>query len=193
MFNSRYHGPINEKTGTSLIIVCTDKYREHANYLQQLISQDDTKFLGTNGVTSAIYLEKEYSQNRPKLSSHQYLLFIGPSDEAKKQNETIPPKFRDGCLHYGWLGKIGTLYVDDSFKFLTWKELKRLISVNFFGCLGSIIVIHILAGLFTASLVCQKLDYNKKTQKELYRLLIKKFYKNGLKSFIARDNRPETV
>lgn len=188
MFDSKYHGPINEKTGASLIIVCADEYREHANYLQQLISQDDTKFLGTNGVTSAIYLEKEYSQNRPKLSSHQYLLFIGPSDEAKKQNETIPPKFRDGCLHYGWLGKIGTLYVDDSFKFLTWKELKRLISGNF-----SIIVIHILAGLFTASLVCQKLDYNKKTQKELYRLLIKKFYKNGLKSFIARDNRPETV
>lgn len=180
MFNSRYHDPINEKTGASLIIVCADKYREHANYLQQLISQDDPKFSGTTGVTSAIYLEKEYSQNRPTLSSHQYLLFIGPSDECKKQKETIPDKYHYHCLHYGWLGKIGTIYVDDTLN----RIVKPMISyaldwpVPDRGVLSYDEQLNVITA-----------------KKKLYRILIKSFYENDLKSFmkLKLPDCPETV
>lgn len=180
MFNSRYHGPINEKTGASLIIVCEDEYREHANYLQQLISQDDPKFSGTTGVTSAIYLAKEYSANRPELSSHQYLLFIGPSNEAKKQKETIPDKYHDHCLHYGWLGKIGIMYVDDSDELPSWAT--RIALGALFPILGPCWRISIE-------------EHNKQCNKRLYRCLIKTFYENGLKSFmkLKLPDCPETV
>lgn len=164
-----------------LLIVCEDKYREHANYLLQLISQDEKKFVGEIGIKTAIFFPKKYKDNLHRISSEQYVLFIGPSDDAKKQNETIPDKYHYHCLHYGWLGSIGTLYIEDSI-------------------LNTIVKVMISYAVDWPVPVGGGLRYdkqlNKKTaEKELYRQLIKTFYENGLKSFMKLKvpDCPETV
>lgn len=96
----------NEK---SLMIVCDEKERDFANYLIQLTGQNRN-----NGIliSAAIYNEKQYKDNLPKISSQQHIIFIGDSHEAKEQRRTIVDTYNKFGMHYGSLGKRGVLYVD---------------------------------------------------------------------------------
>ena len=70
-----------------LIIVCGDSEKKYAMYLQQLVSTRDDKEdeqIGTKdgAVNAVIWNEKQYEDNRIKLSSTNNILFIGDSKLA---------------------------------------------------------------------------------------------------------------
>lgn len=151
-----------------LIIVCDDKEKPHANYLQQLISRGEVQ------VESAIYTSKQYIDNRPKLSSNQYILFVGLSAAAKEHLDTVTEecKVQDDCMIYGWNGKRGVLYVDPSFKKFPWKKIVSITTIALIICTTM---------LLGAMSLTQKKE---KIERELYKELVKKFYEKGLKSFM---------
>ncbi|MBE6624364.1 MAG: hypothetical protein E7622_01840 [Ruminococcaceae bacterium] len=100
-----------------LIIVYDKATEATANYLLQMISgNDDTDGAQTgtkDGELDAnIWSEKEYANNRPKLSSAQYVLFIGNSRTAKTMRENVADTFCEAGMHYGWLGTQAFMYVD---------------------------------------------------------------------------------
>lgn len=102
----------------SLIIVCDDKEISYANYLVQLIGQKDDKGdevvgVSDDTVSAAIFTTKYYKDNLPQISSNTHILFIGHSDVAKEQMQTIQDTYSKFGMHYGWLGKRAVLYVDD--------------------------------------------------------------------------------
>lgn len=67
-----------------MIIVCSDKRRKQADFLSQLISgiPSDNKLAGTTVVVWSI---NDYKANSPKISSEQYILFIGNSELIKEK------------------------------------------------------------------------------------------------------------
>jgi len=115
------------KQNTPLIIVCDDKDIAYANYLIQLIGQNDDeggKVVGItdDSVSAAIYTTKFYKDNLPNIPSTQRIIFVGQSPVAKEQRETIQDKYEKLGMHYGWLGKRAVLYVDDTSA--DWMKLK---------------------------------------------------------------------
>ncbi len=99
-----------------LIIVCEEKLRKYGDFLSQLISlEDDTedKIVGVKdgSVTAQVWTEKEYESNSAKISSEQYILFIGNSKLIKEKRSHMLQKFGDYGMHYGWLGKQAALNV----------------------------------------------------------------------------------
>lgn len=145
-----------------LVIVCDNKGEPHANYLQQLISR------GKVQVESVIFTSKQYIDNRPLLLSNQYLLFVGLSAAAEKHLDTVTEecKVQDGYMIYGWNGKTGVLYVDPSFKKLSWMEI--------------VLTMYPPTMIFFGNIIQKK----KNIERELYKKLVKKFYEKGLKSFV---------
>ncbi len=152
-----------------LIIVCDDKGKPHANYLQQLISRGEVQ------VESAIYTSKQYIDNRPKLSSNQYILFVGLSAAAKEHLDTVTEecKVQDAYMIYGWNGKRGVLYVDPSFKKFPWKEIVSITTIALIIC-----------KMLFLWYVMPPTQRKKEIERELYKELVKKFYEKGLKSFM---------
>ena len=77
-----------------LIIVYDKSTEATANYLLQLISgTDDVEGaqVGTRdgNVDANIWSEKEYANNRPKLSSAQYVLFVGNNKTVRTLRENV--------------------------------------------------------------------------------------------------------
>ena len=111
------NGP--QKAELPLIIVCDDKDMVNANYLIQLIGQQDDSGdsivgIEDGSVSAAIFTSKNYKDNLPQIPSTQHILFIGQSSVAQEQAKTIPEIFSKLGMHYGWLGKRAVLYVDDT-------------------------------------------------------------------------------
>ena len=100
----------HEPNKTSLIIVCDDKTKEYASFLQQLISQnddyDDTIVGVKDGtVSAAIWSTKVYEDNLAELTSNSYVVFIGSSEISKEQGRNVKFSFCKYGMNYGWLGK----------------------------------------------------------------------------------------
>lgn len=115
------------KSDAPLIIVCDEKEISYANYLIQLVGQKDDNGdtivgIADDTVSAAIYTTKFYIGNLPQIPSTQHILFIGHSNTAKEQRQTIQDKYSKLGMHYGWLGKRAVLYVDDSSS--DWFKLK---------------------------------------------------------------------
>jgi len=115
------------KQNTPLILVCDEKDIAYANYLIQLIGQNDDEAdkvvgIADDSVSAAIYTTKFYKDNLPNIPSTQRIIFIGQSPVAKEQRETIMDKYEKLGMHYGWLGKRAVLYVDDTSA--DWMKLK---------------------------------------------------------------------
>ncbi len=101
-----------------LIIVCDDSTEKYANYLLQLVSakdDEDGEIVGTKdgSVEATIWNEVQYEDNKPKLSSKAYVLFMGDSKLARARRETMTERYHEVGMHYGWLGSQAFLYVDD--------------------------------------------------------------------------------
>lgn len=191
---------------TSLIIVCDDKEISLANYLIQLIGQNDDKeqnIVGVkdNTVSAAIFTVKYYKDNLPTISSNTHILFIGESSVAKEQRKTIQDKFSKLGMHYGWLGKRAVLYVDDSSaEWIKLKDDKKsyndFISLsNSYGLeLEDVLAEYaeninkgILVKTFVTGMPKTFLEYKKakeKIKEQQYRLLEFIFYNDDLKNFI---------
>ena len=187
----------------ALIIVCDDKDMVYANYLIQLIGQVD------DNITAAIYTAKTYKDNLPKIPSKQCVLFIGQNDVAKEQRKTIPDKFNQEGMHYGWLGKRAVLYVEDiSNDWLKLKELKGDYAsflqfskergmahpdalaeyVKKFGnwkTAAAVVAGGVVAGGVVAGKALVDLTKTvKEVKAQQYRTLIKVFYEDSLKLFV---------
>lgn len=109
----------NANPDSPLIIVCDEKEIAYANFLIQLIGQKDDdgeKIVGIadDSVSAAIYTTKFYIGNLPQIPSTQHILFIGQSNVAKEQRQSIQDKYKTLGMHYGWLGKRAVLYVDET-------------------------------------------------------------------------------
>ena len=112
----------NENTAkrTSLVIVCEDKNMIYANYLIQLIGEnDDRKDSDTvigikdDTVAAAIWSPKQYKDNLPTLTSRTHIVFLGLNDVAKEQMLGISNMVDLHGMHYGWLGKRAVMYIDN--------------------------------------------------------------------------------
>lgn len=100
-----------------LTIVCDEKEKKYATYLQQLLSalDDETdKQVGTKDgmVTAAILNEQQYEDNLSQLSSSNYILFMGNSDAAKAARANMDEKYCECGMHYGWLGRQAYMYAE---------------------------------------------------------------------------------
>ena len=102
----------------NIIIVCDKAHEKYANYLHQLVSVKDDKNEEIRGikdgeVTSAVWLDKVYRDNKPQLPSSSLVIFIGESGTIKKETDNIPNKFYKYGMIYGWLGSKAVLKVSD--------------------------------------------------------------------------------
>lgn len=106
---------------TSLTIVYTEGTEEYANYLQLMLSSNDDNgdnIVGVKdgSVSAAVWSEKQYLDNKPKISNNQHVLFIGKSKQISKECFGMQEKFSKFGMKYSWLGKRGMLCVDHSIK-----------------------------------------------------------------------------
>lgn len=201
-------GNMMQPATRSLIIVCDEKERCYANYLIQLIGQkddvgDSIVGIADDSVSAAIFTTKQYKDNLSQIPSSQHILFIGLTKEAKEQVNTIPDKFNELGMHYGWLGKRAVLYVDDVAG--EWLKLKddKAHYTEFWTFSKSRGMVHAdalaqfakkLDGGFADKLMPtlvaapkMLIDRNKtisEVKAQQYRTLIKVFYEDGLKSFV---------
>ena len=100
-----------------LIIVCDEKREKFGNYLFQLISRKDDTEENTVGikdgsVTAALWLEKDYIANRPKLQPNQHVLFIGNSKYLKEKRCNMSVDFSKYGMKYGSLGTQAFIVVE---------------------------------------------------------------------------------
>ena len=101
----------------NIIIVCNDTEKQYATYLQQLVSANDDKEgeqVGTKdgNVTAAIYSEKQYQDNLTKLSSTNYILFMGNGKLAQDARANMEEAYCEFGMHYGWLGRQAYMYAE---------------------------------------------------------------------------------
>ena len=106
------------KATKKLIIVCDEKTEQYANYLRQLISTNDDKDGEVVGIADgtvevAVWLEKEYLDNRAKVSSNEHILFIGDNKTSKSESSSMVVKFEKFGMQYGWLGKRAMMKVNN--------------------------------------------------------------------------------
>ena len=102
-----------------LIIVCDEKTEKYANFLRQLISTNDDnedEVIGTpdGEVEAVVWLDKEYSANKAKVSSKDHVLFVGDSKVCKAETSTMNVKYSRFGMEFGWLGKRGMMRVEGS-------------------------------------------------------------------------------
>lgn len=100
-----------------LIIVCEEKLRKYADLLAQLISSSDD--VGDNvvgvkdgAVVAQVWTETDYIRQSVQMSSEQYILFIGNSKLMREKRYYMVEMFSEYFMHYRWLGKQASLYVD---------------------------------------------------------------------------------
>ena len=192
-----------------IIIIHDNETAIYANYLRQLISCD--------GCFSAIvWTEKEYADNRPTVSSDEYLLFIGNHKAAKAERSTMEIKYSGYGGQYSWLGKRGCLSVTKGIgnektyrKFIEECNTYKKISVQKNTALSKVIKISsdvikadtsrqvfaaspqaatIALILSAAILGTAKLKEKKIIRDQQYRFLIVKFFTDDLEKFLEAQS-----
>lgn len=194
----------NEEPQKTLIIVCDEKENSCANYLIQLIGDKNDNNIDLN-VKAVLYNTKTYRDNLGQIPSSQRVLFIGVNKFTKEQVGTIPDKYNELDMHFGWLGKRAVLYVDDITdnisnitnikknyeKFLEYSLKYDMKYENIIDSFLSIkkqlstAAFYVVGTIFGASKVAY--DLNKirvGIKKQKYQTLIKIFYGEGLKNFM---------
>ncbi len=70
-------------------------------------------------VTTTVWSEKQYIDNKPTLSSEEYLVFLGKTKTG--QNISDAPSFKNYYsefnMHYGWLGKQAVIGLSSDYTF----------------------------------------------------------------------------
>lgn len=175
------------------LIVVYDKNTEAtANYLLQLISGNDDAEgtqVGTKdgNVEVSLWSEKEYNDSRPKMSSTQYVLFVGNGKMVKTLRENVTDTFCAVGMHYGWLGTQAFMYVDgglnkdniDEFNALCDKYAKQFeakLDMHYSPSSKNILkVVKRVGDLFQS----------KEAEKQQYTLLATIMYMDGITKFIG--------
>ena len=103
----------------NLAIIYDKETRKYANYLKQLIMQnDDTedKVVGVEDgtVNIQVYSEEQYEASFATFAASQYILFIGNGKIAKESREYMKIQFKKYGMRYSWLGRQSALYIDHS-------------------------------------------------------------------------------
>ena len=101
---------------TNVAVVCDEKTRKYATYLSQLVMQKDDSEDGVVGtkdgeVNVMILSEEEYRNSR--ISSSQYVIFIGDGDVAKESRALMKTHYKIYGMKYAWLGHQCALYVEE--------------------------------------------------------------------------------
>ena len=100
-----------------LLIVCEDNLIQYGDFLSQLISLEDDKEgeivgIKDGSVAAQVWPEKDYKANAAKISSDQYILFVGNSKLAKDKRAHMLNKYSKYGMNYWCLGKQASLFVD---------------------------------------------------------------------------------
>ena len=102
---------------TNLIIVCNEKMMDYANFLIQLVGQNDdaeeVRGVRDNSLVAAIWTEKQYKDSLANITSDTHILFIGDSKLVQSQAQNIKVKFEKYGMKYGWLGKRAVMVVEN--------------------------------------------------------------------------------
>lgn len=171
----------------SVIIICSDKCRKYGDYLTQLIStidDDDEKIL------ASVWSIKEYNNNSSKLSSDQYLLFIGNDQAIRDKKSNMKVYYEQYKMKYAWLGHQAALFVDGALYGKEYSDFKKYISdifkdgipekikeidINMFKNLSVAMVLLPLTGTYRR---------NKMVEEQQYICLVYDFFINGLRNFM---------
>ena len=178
-----------------LIIVYDKNTEATANYLLQLISgTDDVEGaqVGTRdgNVDANIWSEKEYANNRPKLSSAQYVLFVGNNKTVRTLRENVADTFCECGMHYGWLGTQAFMYVEPGAitkdNYAQFEELSKKYSKEFSSkCnLQYTAEDNAFIGFFKR---VGDFFQSKEIEKRQYALLAMIMYIDGLTAFLAEE------
>lgn len=87
------------------ILVSVDDEKVFSNLLFGLISQDGQ-------YDAALWNQKHFRANEPKLSIRQKLIFLGEFEESKNMIPNIKWEYEQFGMKYGWLGNKAVVYVD---------------------------------------------------------------------------------
>ena len=106
-------------TKKKLIVVCDKKTEKYANYLRQLVSQNDDSEGEVRGVPDgavdvAVWLDSDYLANKAQLSSSEHIIFLGNNKVTKSEMSSMIVKFDKCGMKYGWLGKRAMMIVEDT-------------------------------------------------------------------------------
>lgn len=105
---------MEEKT---VAIVSTVMNKDAANLLYQLIGSSDDKdgeVIGVKDgtVKALLWTVKEYESNLVKISSKQYVIFVGDGITIDKYTHNIVPSYFEYGMRYGWIGRQAALNID---------------------------------------------------------------------------------
>lgn len=95
----------------SFVIVCDEKTHEYADFLLQLMKDKDNKI---ENVSGAIWTERHYTDNEPKITNKLYKLFLGNCKLAQRKRKHIKISYSKYGINYGWLGTDAFLFVEDA-------------------------------------------------------------------------------
>lgn len=195
---------------TNLIIVCNEKMMDYANFLIQLVGQnddtDEVRGVKDNSLIAAIWTEKQYNDSRATITSDTHILFIGNSKLAQSQAQNVKMYFEKYGMCYGWLGKRAVMYVDSEMltaeqysKFLsfaqeydrkfkqevtlTWENYFPLITVNSKNDSKSPFTDLLSAAATLASTISASFKKGK-IEKQQYQCLTMVLYLEGLQKFL---------
>lgn len=184
-----------------LIIVHTKETQKYADYLGQLISS-----IKDTPVVTVVWTEKQYADNKPQISSQQYIVFIGDSKEMQKSCGNLNVMYDNYGMKFAWLGKTARLFTDpravtkeNSDKFNQFIEaskaaLKDKVALTFGAGVAAVVVgLPIIISLFNpmmivlGPLLLRKITEENKIRESQYQTLIPNFFAEGLADFMGLE------
>jgi len=129
----------------NLIIVHDEFTREIAQQLNAIIST-------MSECESLVLTEKDWNDNKVKISSENYVLFIGNVADGLALKSIIQWKYEKFNMKYGWIGKKALMIVEKyTFKKEEIEELKTLFESQGINNMG----ISISSGIFTENTIAK--------------------------------------
>lgn len=101
----------------NLVVVYDKKTKQYANYLSQLIMQNDDTEDAVVGIKDGdvdirALSEEEFKASSASIAASQYILFIGNGKVAKEYRKHMNIQFKRYGMRYAWLGHQSALYID---------------------------------------------------------------------------------
>lgn len=110
---------MSEQKVKELLIVCSRKTKNYANFLRQLVGTNDDAddvVLGTRdgSIHAAVCTEKEFPTVSSALPGDTYVLFVGSMGVGEEEPPQLDVRFEKFGMKYGWTGKKAFLLVERS-------------------------------------------------------------------------------
>lgn len=162
----------------NIVIVCGKEERKYGDLLSRMISSvshDESSAL--QGVSAVVWDITGYEDNQNKLSSDQYIVFIGNDTKIIDKRIGMQSYYDENFMHYEWLGRQAALYINKTSRDKQlMKDTKIAVGLN---------MVSPILGLMKSKNIKKNIDEAIKEIHQKYPLLIKTFFENGLSKFLS--------